>query len=101
MDETNTNVHLTLTYKEHSNGTVQSNYLSHFKYGIALDELVKSSDYVHALFELLARKMKSAQNMNPAMGLNATLTFITYPEKGGKGPATKNPGQLRIRKKIA
>ena len=31
---------------------------------------------------LLARKMNSAQNMNPAIGFNATLTFITYPEKG-------------------
>ena len=67
MDETNTKVHLTLTSKEHSNGTVQSNYLSHFKYGNALD--VKSSDYVHALFESLARKMNSAQNMNAAWAL--------------------------------
>lgn len=69
MDETTTKVHLTLTSKEHSNDTVQSNYLSHFKYGIALDELVKSSDYVHALFESLARKMNSAQNMNAAWAL--------------------------------
>ena len=38
--------------------------------------------------------MNSAQNMNPAICFNATLTFITYPEKGGKGPASKNPGRL-------
>lgn len=38
--------------------------------------------------------MNSAQNMNPAIGFNATLTFITYPEKGGKGPACKNPNRL-------
>lgn len=32
--------------------------------------------------------------MNPAIGFNATLTFITYPDKGGKGPASNNPGRL-------
>ena len=37
--------------------------------------------------------MNSAQNMNPAIGFNATLMFITYPEKGGKGPASKNTGR--------
>ena len=46
------------------------------------------------MFESLARKMNSAQNMNPAIGFNATLTFITYPQKGGKGPASKNPNRL-------
>ena len=59
-------VHLNLTSMEHSNGTVNS----------------------------LARKMNSAQNMNPAIGFNATLTFITYPDKGDKGPASKNPNRL-------
>ena len=87
-------VHLTLNSKEHSNGTVQSNYLSHVKYGIPVQEFVKRSDYVHAMFESLARKMNSAQNMNPAIGFNATLTFITYSDKGGKGPAPNNPGRL-------
>ena len=38
--------------------------------------------------------MNSAQNMNPAIGFNATLTFITYPDKGGIGPASNNPGSL-------
>ena len=52
------------------------------------------SDYVHAMFESLARKMNSALNMNPAIGFSATLTFITYPDKGGKGPASNNPGRL-------
>lgn len=94
LDSTNTKVHLTLTPKEYSNGTVQSNYLSHFKYGFPVPEFVKRGDYVHAMFESLARKMNSAQNMNPAIGCNATLTFITYPDKGGKGPASKNPGRL-------
>ena len=89
-----TRVHLTLTSKEHSNGTVISGYLSHLKYGIPVKEFVKRSDYVHAMFESLARKMNNAQNMNPAIGFNATLTFITYPEKGGKGPASKNPNRL-------
>ena len=46
------------------------------------------------MFESLARKMSSAQNMNPAIGFYATLTFITYPQKGGKGPASKNPNRL-------
>ena len=46
------------------------------------------------LFESLVQKMNSAQNMNPAIGFNATLTFVTYPEKGGKGPARNNPGRL-------
>ena len=46
------------------------------------------------MLESLARKMNSAQNMNPAIGFNATLTFITYPDKGGKGPASKNPNRL-------
>ena len=73
-----TRVHLTLNSKEHSNGTVQSNYLSHLKYSIPVNELVQCSGYVHAMFESLARKMNSAQNMNPAIGFNATLTFILY-----------------------
>ena len=89
-----TRVHLTLNSKEQSNGKVQSNYLSHVKYGPPVQEFLKQSDYVHAMFESLARKMNSAQNMNPAIGFKATLTFITYPEKGGKGPASKNPGRL-------
>ena len=89
-----TQVHLTLTSKEHGNGTVQSGYLSHLKYVIPVNEFVKRGDYVHAMFESLARKMNSAQNMNPAIGFNATLTFITYPDKGGKGPAYKNPNRL-------
>ena len=55
---------------------------------------LKRSDYVHAMFESLARKMNSAQNMNPAIGFNATLTFITYPDKGEKGPASNNSGHL-------
>ena len=38
--------------------------------------------------------MNSAQNMNPAIGFNATLTFITYRDKGGIGPASNNPGSL-------
>ena len=38
--------------------------------------------------------MNSAQNLNPAIGFNATLTFITYPDKGGNGPASNNPGRL-------
>ena len=89
-----TKVHLTLTPKEHSNGTVNSRYLSHLKYGIPAKEFVHRGDYVHAMLESLARKMNSAQNMNPAIGFNATLTFITYPDKGGKGPASKNPNRL-------
>ena len=44
-----TRVHLTLNSKEHSNGTVQSNYLSHVKYGIPVRGFVKRSDYVHAM----------------------------------------------------
>ena len=89
-----TRVHLTLNSKEHSNGTVNSGYLSHLKYGIPVQEFVQRSDYVHAMFESLARKMNSAQNMNPAIGFIATLTFITYPDKGRKGPASNNPGRL-------
>ena len=89
-----TKVHLTLTPKEHSNGTVNSRYLSHLKYEIPAKEFVHRGDYVHAMLESLARKMNSAQNMNPAIGFNATLTFITYPDKGGKGPASKNPNRL-------
>ena len=89
-----TQVHLTLTSKEHSNSTVNSGYLSHVKYDIPVQEFVKRGDYVHAMFESLARKMNSAQNMNPAIGFNATLTFITYPDKGGKGRASKNPNRL-------
>ena len=92
-----TRVHLTLNSKEHSNGTVQSYYLSHVKYGIPVQEFVKRSDYVHAMFESLARKMNSAQNMNPATGFNATLTFITHPDKGGKGPASNNSGRLSFK----
>ena len=87
-------VHLNLTSMEHSNGTVNSGFLSHVKYGISVKEFVKRGDYVHAMFESLARKMNSAQNMNPAIGFNATLTFITYPDKGDKGPASKNPNRL-------
>ena len=78
-----TKLHLTLTSKEHSNGTVNSGYLSHLKYGIPVKEFVKRGDYVHAMFESLARKMNTT-----------TLTFITYPQKGGKGPASKNPNRL-------
>ena len=89
-----TRVHLTLNSKEHNNGTVQSNYLSHLKYGIPVQEFVQRSDYVHAMFESLARKTNRAQNMNAAIGFMATLTFITYPDKGGKGPASNNPGRL-------
>ena len=89
-----TKVHLTLTSKEHSNGTVNSGFLPHVKYGIPVKEFVKRGDYVHTMFESLARKMNSAQNMNPAIGFNATLTFITYPQKGGKGNASKNPNRL-------
>lgn len=90
-----TKVHLTLTSKEHTQGTVNSNNLvSHFKYGIPIKEFVERGDYVHAMFQTLANKMNSAQQMNPAIGFNATLTFITYPEKGGKGPASKNPGRI-------
>ena len=69
-------------------------YWSHLKYGIPVKEFVKRGDYVHAMFKSLARKMNGAENMNPAVGFNATLTFITYPEKGGKGPASKNPNRL-------
>ena len=87
-----TRVHL--NSKEHKNGTVQSNYLSHLKYGIPVQEFVQRSDYVHAMFESLARKTNRAQNMNAAIGFMATLTFITYPDKGGKGPASNNPGRL-------
>ena len=86
-----TKVHLTLTSKEHLHGTVNSGLLSDVKYGISIQEFVKRGAYVHAMFESLARKMNSAQNMNPAIGFNATLKFITYPDKGGKGPASKNP----------
>ena len=89
-----TKVHLTLTSKEHLHDTVNSGLLSNAKYGIPIQEFVKRDDYVHAMFESLARKMNSAQNMNPAIGFNATLTFITYPDKGGKGPASKNPNPL-------
>ena len=76
-----TKVHLNLTSKEHSNGTVNSGFLSHVKCGIPLKEFVKRGDYVHAMFESLARKMNSAQNTNPAIGFNATLAFIADPEK--------------------
>ena len=89
-----TKVHLTLTSKEHLHDTVNSGLLSNAKYGIPIQEFVKRDDYVHAMFESLARKMNSAQNMNPAIGFNATLMFITYPDKGGKGPASKNPNPL-------
>ena len=51
-----TKVHLTLTLKEHSNGTVNSGFLSHVKYGIPVKEFEKRGDYVHAMFESLARK---------------------------------------------
>ena len=71
-----------------------SGLLSDVKYGIPIQEFVKRGDYVHTMFESLARKMNSAQNMNPAIGFNATLTFITYPDKGGKRPASKNPNRL-------
>ena len=89
-----TQVHLTLTSKEHLQGTVNSGLLSDAKYGIPIQEFVKRGDDVHAMFESLARKMNSAQNMNPAIGFNATLIFITYPDIGGKGPASKNPNRL-------
>lgn len=90
-----TKVHLTLTSKEHTQGTANSGSLvSHFKYGIPVKEFVQRTDYVHAMFQSIAKKMNSAQHMNPAIGFNATLTFITYPEKGGKGPVSKNPGRI-------
>ena len=89
-----TKVHLTLNSKEHSNGTVNSGYLSHLKYCIPVKEFVKRGDYVYAMFESLARKMNSAKKIYPAIGFNTTLTFITYPQKGGKGPASKNPNRL-------
>lgn len=92
-----TKVHLTLTSKEHSNGTVNSGFLSHLRYGIPVKEFVERGDYVHAMFESLANKMNSAQQMNPSIGFNATLTFITYPDKGGKGPASKNPNRIPFR----
>lgn len=90
-----TKVHLTLTSKEHTQGTVKSDSLiSDVKYGIPVKQFVERGDYVHTMFESLAQKMNSAQNMNPAVGFNATLTFITYPEKGGKGLASKNPSRI-------
>ena len=89
-----TKVHLTLTSKEHANGTVQSGPYLDVKYGIPVNEFLKRSDYVHTLFESLAQKMNSAQNMNPAISFNATPTFTTYLEKGGKVPARNNPGRL-------
>ena len=89
-----TKVNLTLTSQEHSSGTVNSGSLSYLKYCILVKEFVKRGDYVHGMFESLTRKINSAQNMNPAIGFNATLTFITYPQKGGKGPASKNPNRL-------
>ena len=90
-----TKVHLTLTSKEHNQGTVKSDsLLSNNKYGIPVKQFIERGDYVHTMFESLAQKMNSAQNMNPAVGFNATLTFITYPEKGGKGPASKSPGRI-------
>ena len=55
-----TKVHLTFTSKKHSNGTVNSGFLSHVKYGIPVKEFVKRGDYVHAMFKSLARKMNSA-----------------------------------------
>ena len=64
------------------------------KYGVPVNEFVNRGHCVHAMFESLARKMNSAQNMNPAIGFNTTLTFITYPQKGGKGPASKSPNRL-------
>lgn len=90
----NTKVHLTLTSKEHNQGTVSSKLMSDTKWGIPVKQFVERGDYVHVMFESLAQKMNSAQNMNPSVGFNATLTFITYPEKGGKGPASKSPGKI-------
>ena len=46
--------------KATEDGTVNSGYLSHIKYGIPVKEFVKRRDYVHAMFESLARKMNSA-----------------------------------------
>ena len=90
-----TKVHLTLTSKEHNQGTVKSDsLLSNNRFGIPVKQFVERGDYVHTMFESLAQKMNSAQSMNPSVGFNATLTFITYPEKGGKGPASKNPGRI-------
>ena len=60
LDE-RTKVHLTLTSKEHANGTVQSGPYSDAKYGIPVNEFLKRSDYVHTLFESLGRKINSAQ----------------------------------------
>ena len=93
LDE-RTKVRLTLTSKEHANGTVQSGPYTNTKYRIPVNEFVKGSEFVHTMSESLARKMNSAQNINPAIGFKATLTFITYPEKRGKGPASKSPGRL-------
>ena len=45
-----TQVHLTLTSKEHLHGTVNSGLLTDAKYGIPIQEFVKRSDYVHAMF---------------------------------------------------
>ena len=89
-----TKVHLTLTSKEHANGKVQSGPYSDVKYGIPVHEFLKRSNCVQSVFESLAKKMDSAQNMNPAIGFNATLTFITYPGKEGKASARKKPGRL-------
>lgn len=92
-----TRVHLTLNTKEHSNGTLQSNFLSHVKYGIPVQEFVKRSDYVHAMFESLARKMNSAQNINPAIEFNATLPSLRTQTKAEKVllPTTQDASPLR------
>lgn len=93
LDE-RTKVRLTITSKEYANSTVQSGPYTNTKYRIPVSEFVKRGEFVHTMFESLARKMNSVQNMNPTIGFKATLTFITYPEKRGKGPASKSPGRL-------
>ena len=95
-----TKVHPTLTSKEHANNTVQSGPYSDVKYGIPVNEFLKRCEYVHILFDSLAQKMNSAPNMNPAIGFNATLTFVTYPEKKGKAqPKTSQAGFHMMHKK--
>ena len=44
-----TKVHLTLTSKEHANGTVQSGPYSDVKYRIPVNEFLRRSEYVHTV----------------------------------------------------
>jgi len=46
-------VHLTLTSKEHANGSVQSGPYTNTKYGIPVKAFLKRNDCVHTLFESL------------------------------------------------